>query len=339
MSTRHGLLSLLLATVLGAGGCAQLPPDTGSPLASQLNTPAPKPARGVPEPYGSVLEPAGSHRAQEMTIAPEKLRGSLRPDDKAPAERVPRILARGRLIVGVDQSNNLMSYRDTVTGDLRGFEVDIAREIARDIFGDPGKVDFRFVTSAGRVPALQRGDVDIIIRSMTVTAKRQEQLEFSLPYMVAHTRMLVETRSGIRSLDNMAGRTACATRGSTSVEWVRDRAPEADILITNNWGDCLMALQLGQVDAIVTDDALLSGMKAQDPYTAIVGEKLSTELYAVGVASGNNGLVRQVNSTLQRIRSDGTWDDIFDEWLGQYLPRPTLPPENFRDEPKGQAHG
>ena len=67
--------------------------------------------------------------------------GSLRPDDKKPEERIPEIVKRGRIIVGVDQSQYLLSFRDNATGELKGFEVDLAREIARDIFGDPDKVD------------------------------------------------------------------------------------------------------------------------------------------------------------------------------------------------------
>ena len=50
---------------------------------------------------------------------------------------------RGRLIVGLDQSTNLFSFRDPVSAELQGFDVDIAREVARDLVGDPEKVDFR----------------------------------------------------------------------------------------------------------------------------------------------------------------------------------------------------
>ena len=250
---------------------------------------------------------------------------------------MPDIVKRGRLIVGVDRSNNLMSYRDAATGDVRGFEVDIAREIARDIFGDPNKVDFRFIESSDRVNALNTGAVDMIVRTMTISPEREHDVAFSIPYMNTQTRMLVLTNSGIKSVKDAAGKTLCGVGASTALETIREHAPKSDILVTRSWGDCLMALQLNQADGIVVDDALLSGMAAQDSYTSIVGEPLETENYGVAVRRPSKQhdtrpLLRQVNSTLERIRRDGTWSSIFEEWLGAYLEEPTLPSGKYIEE-------
>ena len=225
---------------------------------------------GPPLPEGAEIEKAGStaaHRASD-----EEIRGSYRPDDRKAKERVPDIVKRGRLIVGVDRSNNLLSYRDAATGDVRGFEVEIAREIARDIFGDPNKVDFRFVESSDRVDTLNTGAVDMIVRTMTISPERERDVAFSIPYMSTQTRMLVLTNSGMKSVKDAAGKTLCGVGASTALETIREHAPKSDILVTRSWGDCLMALQLNQADGIVVDDALLSGMAAQDSYTSIVGE-------------------------------------------------------------------
>ena len=230
-----------------------------------------------------------------------------------------------------------MSYRDTATGEVRGFEVDIAREIARDIFGDPDKVDFRFVESSERTRALNDESVDIVIRTMSISAERQREVAFSAPYMTTKTRLLVLTSSGIRSIDDTAGKTLCAVQGSTIVDTIRREASTANILQTRAWGDCLMALQLNQVDGVVADDALLSGMVAQDSYTSIVGEPLTTEDYGVAVRKPDSthdsrALLRQVNSTLERIHSDGTWDKLFDRWLGDYLAKPALGSPDYLDD-------
>lgn len=98
-----------------------------------------------------------------------------------------------------------------------------------------------------------------------------------------------------------------------------------------------MALQLNQVDGVVADDALLSGMVAQDSYTSIVGEPLTTEDYGVAVRKPDSthdsrALLRQVNSTLERIHSDGTWDKLFDRWLGDYLAKPALGSPDYLDD-------
>ncbi|QRP61820.1 glutamate ABC transporter substrate-binding protein [Corynebacterium minutissimum] len=290
---------------------------------------------GPPLPEDAIIEPAGAGEADTESEAEPY--GSYRPDDKTPKERVPEIIKRGRLIVGVDRSNNLLSYRDTATSELRGFEVDIAREIARDIFGDPSKVDFRFVEASDRAKALNDRQVDMVIRTMTISPQRQLEVAFSIPYMKTDARLLVLKNSGIHSVADTAGLTLCAAKGSTMVNAIRKHAPKADILETRAWGDCLMSLQLGQTDGIVVDDALLSGMLAQDSYTEIVGDALETQSYGVAVRKpdasyDSRPLIRQVNSTLERIRSDGTWLKLFYSWLGDYMERPTLPEPKYLNE-------
>lgn len=346
MKTPAIATAALAALAVSLSACAPQPQNPNASAPAVINdvnldkpaegyVPNAAPAAGPPLPAGSVFEPAGSVEASE--ILTEDLEGSLRPDDKEPEQRVPSILKRGRIIVGVDQSHNLLSYREAASGELRGFEVDLAHEIARDIFGDPGKVDFRYIESSDREAALASGAVDIVIRTMTITSARQRQVEFSIPYLTTQTRMLVSKGSEITSVSETAGKTICAADGSTAIDRIRIEAPDADILSTRSWGDCLMALQLHEVDAVVTDDTLLSGMVDQDPYTQIVGESMATETYGVGVRKpdreyDSSGLVRQVNSTLERIRRDGTWARMYNEWFAAYLPSPSLPPIVYREE-------
>lgn len=317
------------------------------PLAAALcascsapEAPAPPPSNieyhvGLPLPAGAVYAPAGS--LPDSGERTENLPGSWRPDNLTPKERVPHILQRGRIIVGVDQSLNLLAYRDSATGDLRGFEVDIAHEIARDIFGDPSRVDFRFVSPATREQALEDGVVDIVIHTMTPTKDRMEKMDFSIPYLATSSRLLVLKSSHIDSVEDAAGSTLCAADLSTSLDIIREQAPQSGVVTTRSWGDCLMALQQGQVDAVLTDDALLSGMMVQDPYTEMVGESLGTEPYAIAIrktdaAHDSRGLTRQVNSTLERIRSDGTWYRLYNIWLGKYLAPTPLPHPHYREE-------
>lgn len=338
-------VSCLAATALVLAGCAtdQGAQDKLEELVGVEQDAAPEQdfeldaamAPGPPLPSGAVYEHAGTKEAAH--IETEAIRGSLRPDDRTPEERVPRIIERGRIIVGVDQSNNLLSYRDTVTGELQGFEVDLAREIAEDIFGDPNRVDFRYIDSEDRNSALDSGFVDVVIRSMTINAARQKEVEFSIPYLTTQTRMLVMNSSGIESIEQLPGRTVCVASSTTSADKTRKAAPKANLLITRSWGDCLMAIQLGQADAVITDDTLLSGMVDQDPYTTIVGEDLATEAYGVGIRKADSsfdsrGLTRQVNSTLERIRQDGTWQRMYQQWFSEYLPTPQLPAPNYRTE-------
>ncbi|NLG56285.1 MAG: transporter substrate-binding domain-containing protein, partial [Rhodococcus sp.] len=123
-----------------------------------------------------VVDPAGGSSAADDCNDPT---ASLRPGASGPTPTIDAIRARGRLIVGLDTGSNLMSFRDPSTGQISGFDVDIAREVARDLFGDPDRLDFRILTSADRLRALQEGSVDIVAKTMSITCERRRSVEFS----------------------------------------------------------------------------------------------------------------------------------------------------------------
>lgn len=266
--------------------------------------------------------------------------GSIRPDAAAVEKRIPAIIERGRLIVGVGQYLNRMGFRDPLSGELEGFEIDLAREISRDIFGDPDRVEFRYVENRRRDEALRDGDVDLVLRTWTITKDRQYTTEFSVPYLGVHTKLLVLGDSGIAGMEDLEGKTVCATRDSTPARAIVDNNIGA-LLLTRTWTDCLMAMQRNQADAIFSDDAILSGLQAQDPYTEVVDTGDAVSYYGVGMPAPTTGrkaqgLVMQVNSTLERIQSDGTWDELYDEWMQEYLGSPHSLPMKYRSEQEEQ---
>ena len=342
-----GAALLVAALALGACGTSDEAGAPGSPAREDAATPATDPEHvGIPDvsavmplPAGAVITtdlPAGLPSTEDETCDPLP---SLRPDDADPEERVPRILERERLIVGLDQGSNLFSFRDPATGQLTGFDVDLAREIARDIFGDPGQVEFRSLTSANRLEALEDNQVDVVIRSMSITCARRERVTFSVPYYEAYQRVLAVRGSGITEIEHLEGKRVCVAAGTTSASRLWADLERVTVLSVNTWADCLVAIQQNQVDAITTDDAILVGITAQDPYLEIVGPQLDAEPYGVGIAKSTpdydtDGLVRQVNSTLERIRTDGTWNRMYSTWLSGLGPNPGMPvPTYIPEEP------
>lgn len=288
---------------------------------------------GMPLPTGSTRFPAssisstGDDSADRVTTLP--------PTGMPPATLVPAITKRGRLVIGIDQSQNRLSYRDQSTGELRGFEVELGREIARDIFGDPDAADFRFIDSTNLPSMLNDGTVDIIIRALTITNIRAQQASFSAPYLTASKRLLVPSDSTLTSPDDLNGQRVCVARGSTALDKLGLVAPDSEVLAVRRWSDCLQALQQRHIDAIYGDDAILLGISDQDPFTRIVGADgggtATKEHYGVmmrkAIDADSQGLVRQVNSTIARILADGTWDSMFHRWFGSDLvyQRPPAP--------------
>lgn len=327
MRTRaRALAATLLVLSLSAGcGLADDPPRA-----------VPAEARGVvPRPL-NVQDPAEVPSARP---APSCVpRASLRPTGKLPEPgRMPagtamaKIAQRGRLIVGIDQNAYLFSFADPATGDLVGFEIDLAREIAKALFGNPRAIQFRAITTADRIPVIERGEVDIVIRTMTMTCERWQQVSFSTEYLASRQRLLVRRGSGIREFADLAGRKVCATRGSTSIRTIAAQPSRPIPVSTDSTLDCLVMLQQGQVDAVSTIDVLLAGLAAQDPATEITGAAVSDEPAGIGISQKTPDLVRFVNGVLERIRTDGTWARSHQRWLSSLGPVPKPPVPVYRD--------
>ena len=186
--------------------------------------------------------------------------------------------------------------------------------------------------SASRAEMLQSGAVDVVIRTMSITQERAQKVAFSTPYMSSYVRVLTPRDRGIDTIEQLAGKRVCIVDGTNLLNLTRTVAPESEVLRTRSWSDCLMATQQFQADAVLADDAILAGMTAQDPHAEILPDSLARQLYAVGIPKGHDDLVRAVNSTIERIRNDGTWTRMHQQWLGDSLAEPTPPPVMYREE-------
>jgi polar amino acid transport system substrate-binding protein len=258
---------------------------------------------------------------------------SLRPfTDPAQADAaVANIRQRGRLLVGLDIGSNLLSFRDPITGEITGFDVDIAGEVARDIFGTPSQVEYRILSSADRITALEKNGVDIVVKSMSITCERRKQVNFSTVYLMANQRILSSRDSAISTPSDLSGKRVCAAKGTTSINRLERIAPPPIIVSVVTWADCLVALQQRQADAVSTDDTILAGLVSQDPYLHIVGPDMNAEPYGIGINLQNTGLVRFVNGTLERIRRDGTWNTLYRKWFSVLGPAPAPPTPRYSD--------
>jgi polar amino acid transport system substrate-binding protein len=321
---RLALATVTLAVAAVLAGCAA-PSDDVAHAPRTLLVPPPMPS-------GATIAPPAPSTAPEPSCGDPT--ASLRPlpaGSTVPTPSVDRIRERGRLVVGLDTSSNLFSFRDPATGSIVGFDVEIAREVARDLFGDPDRIEYHLLTSADRVQSLVDRSVDIVVKTMTINCERRETIAFSTVYFEAGQRVLALKGSGIRGVGDLGGRRVCTVAGTTNLHRVQALAPDAMVLSVPGWADCLVVMQQRQVDAVTSDDAILAGLAAQDPNLELVGPRLSVEPYGIGVNQADTDLVRQVNATLDRIRGDGTWQRIHNRWLAPLGPAPAPPTPRYED--------
>lgn len=272
---------------------------------------------------GGVVAAQPAKAGQEECESPE---ASLRPSASASGDGVARIIERGHLIAGIDQNSYRWGYRNPLTGTLEGFDIDLARAIAGEILGDEEKVVFRSIPTSERIPALQDKRVDIVVRTMTINCERIEEVAFSTEYFTGDQQVLAPADSGITGFDeSLDGKRVCTAEGSTGQGALEEESYGAKLMLVPNQLDCLVRLQLGKADAVVTDNALAAGQAAQDPSMRLFGTLNRPEPYGVAMNIDDNDLVRRVNHLLENYRENG-WQTAYDKWLADDMPGIDGPP-------------
>lgn len=299
-------LVLALSTAACSAGLVQVgaKPNAGIPQVGAVETGSPSAAPG----------PA-TNKCPE-TLSPRPTAAA------ATSAAVQAIRNRGRLVVGVAQDGYLTGYLDA-SGNESGFDVDIARQVEKAIFGTEDAAHIRFVavTNPERITDLQgpKPAVDMVVDTFTITCDRARQVQFSTVYYEATQRVLVLKNSGYKSLDDLGGKKVCAQSDSTSLQAVESYKSHPLGYGVQNLTDCLVALQQNQVQAISTDDTILAGLQRQDPNTTVLTQVVESEPYGIAVAKNDPDLIRFVNGVLETIRADGTWESIYREWLESAL--------------------
>jgi polar amino acid transport system substrate-binding protein len=327
VSTRRPLAGILVAVSLLASACSLPPPVAVRSLARPTATPSPAPSPPGP----SAQRTTGPNACGDATR-------SLRPEGPLPepgsfpqGSFMRRIYDRGRLVAGVSQDRLLLGYLNPTSNQLEGFDIDIVKQMARAIFGDENRVEYRAITSAQRIPLLQNGTVDIVALTMTVNCDRWRQIDFSSVYYLAGQRVLTSSKSQVKSLQDLGGKRVCAAAGTTSIDNIVRAAGKPIPVSVPEVTDCLVQLQRGQVDAISTDDTILVGLAAQDPSLQVVGPRFTDEPYGLGISQAHPEFVRFVNAVLEQMRADGSWKSTYGKWLWRLGPAPAPPAVNYRD--------
>ncbi|MDT5043722.1 MAG: polar amino acid transport system substrate-binding protein [Actinoplanes sp.] len=263
-----------------------------------------------------------------------KPRESLRPTGSLPApgalpagSYMAEIRKRGRLVLGTSQDTLLFSSRNPFTGKIEGFDVDMGRQIAQAIFGDPDKIQIKVIGYDKRVDDAADGTVDLVADTMTINCDRWKKVNFSTVYYDAGQRVLVAAGSPAKSVEDLGGKKVCAARGSTSLTNI-STVPKAKLIPypVAAFADCLVAFQRNEIDGISTDDVILAGLAAQDPYAKVIGPRFTQEPYGIATSNEHPEFTRFVNQVLAANKANGTWKATYDKWLGAQFGAAPAPP-------------
>src|ERR671915_1724323 len=235
-----------------------------------------------------------------------------------------KIQAAGEIKIGVKYDVPPFGFKNPQTDEIEGFDVDLGKAIAERLGVKPNFIE---AISDNRIPFLQDGTVDLVLSTMTINAERDQEIDFSEPYYIARGRILVPQDSDITGIDSLAGRKVCTALGSTYEETLKEQAPEADLRLVDSYSECLELVQNGAVDAVSTDDVILTGMIIQDDTLKLTeGEPLTTEPYGAGIKDGDTEFKEFVDGVVQEWKSGGGWAEAYEKWVGQYTGEQQDPP-------------
>ncbi len=244
--------------------------------------------------------------------------------------------AKGKIVVGTKFDQPGLGQKNPISGDVEGFDVEIAKLIATGIFGgdadDLGsKIEFKESTTPNRELFIENGTVDIVVATYTINDARKQRIDFAGPYYVAGQDIMVKAdNTDIKGVDTLAGKKVCSVLNSTPAMRIKEKAPQAELTELETYSLCKDGLLDGRYDAVSTDNSILLGFVDKDPTALkLVGNRFSDEPYGIGLERGDDDFRTFINDRLEAIYASGDWVKAFESTLGKLgVPTATPPPVN-----------
>jgi len=249
----------------------------------------------------------------------------------AQADKLADILARGKLIVGTGSTNPPWHFRDEA-GNLAGFDVDVAKIVAKGLFDDPEKVEFVNQASDARIPNVVTDKVDITCQFMTVTAARAQLVNFTIPYYREGVGLLM--MKGGKYADHAAMKaagdavTVSVLQNVYAEEMVHQALPTAKVDQYDSVDLMYQALNSGRADAAATDMSSLKWFMKQNPDKYVdAGYGWNPQTYSCAVKRGEQDWLNFVNIALREAMTGvefGSYSASFEKWFGEVPPAPQV---------------
>jgi len=312
------IAALTLAAGLVAAGCASTSREASNRATEPLEQ---TPTTATIAPTGPTTSPT----TLPNPCRPEDPTRSYAPSALPPAGAAPsgpwadKIRTSGQLRVGVDENTEYFSFKNPITGEISGFEAELARAIARRIFPEVAadkidtKIKFVTVTTSQKFNVVTENKVDLTIDVATIGCGRWGIVDFTSPYYQAQQQIMVRAGSSVASQDGLADKRVCVTSPSSSEDFMKVNVPTAHRVKAETRTGCLTLLEENKVDAIVLPSSIQAGLAAQDPNMTLLPGPLrgspkapADNIYGIAVNKSNPDLTRFVNALLEQWRADGT---------------------------------
>ena len=222
--------------------------------------------------------------------------------------------------VGVKFDQPGIGNKNSSTNKVEGFDIEMAKIISGRLGIPEDKIEFVETVSKNREPFIQRGTVDMVVASYSITDKRKQVVSFAGPYYQTGQDLLIrkEDQGKIKGPEDLAGKKVCSVTGSTPLGKIESDYKQAQTTGLATYSECVDQLQSKTVDVVTTDGAILLGYAARNPeQLVVVGKPFSTEKYGIGMKKDDKAFRDFVNTSLEKAFENGDWKKAYEATLGK----------------------
>ncbi|MCB0063970.1 MAG: transporter substrate-binding domain-containing protein, partial [Caldilineaceae bacterium] len=238
--------------------------------------------------------------------------------DRTQSSTAAIIVQRGRMRVGVRQDMPPFGFFNSA-GELVGFDVDLATEVAKRWLGKENGIEFVAVSAADRIPRLAAGDVDLLFAAMPDKRERDAFIDFSQPYFIDGQTLLVREESAIQTVADLNDKLVGVVQEAYATEPLAQAATAARVSLQTmayeSYSQALAALTADEIDAITGNAVALNQFTRTTPGLRMMGNRLTQDYFAVGLPQADSTLRAMVNFTLQDMQEDGTYATLYRRWF------------------------
>ncbi len=226
------------------------------------------------------------------------------------------VKTRGKLIAGVKTDYPPLGFLDK-KGVNKGFDIDIAKALSKELFGNEGAIQFVPVTSGNRIAFLTSKKIDIIVATLTITEERKREVDFSSPYFITGLSILVRGDSKITKYEDLAGKKVATIRGSTGDIAIEELVPTAERVKFERNLEALQALKKQRVEAFVQDYVLLFDLLRKNRGLKMANmQPFRPARYGLAVRKGDKEWLDFINATLAKMKESGEYERLLEKWFG-----------------------
>ncbi|MGH3799630.1 MAG: basic amino acid ABC transporter substrate-binding protein [Pseudonocardiaceae bacterium] len=201
-------------------------------------------------------------------------------------------------------------------GKVVGFDVDLVDLVAKELGVIQQIVDTPFDGIQSGAD-LNVGKCDLAAAGMTINEVREQNFDFSDPYFDATQGLVAKKGSGLTSFEQLKGKRLAVQNGTTGQKYAEENAPDVELVVFEDLGLLLTAVETGDVDAGINDNGVLYDWVNKKPDFEVIAEFDTNEQYGIGVKTGNTALLNKINEVLAEARSSGEYDRIYQKWFKQ----------------------